>query len=383
MCEDRTQLIGRFRLTLGSFLIAILCAMLWSSYSASWTSRKRAAHVDEPLPGVLTAHLRRFQSRNIEDVRVGDRVVANTRDLDDSYCWPPEPDPNTWKHICLSFANQERNKVKVELLRPDDWLREHQIKVGTEVAIDLREFGCCGTATVDSVKPCPPIQSGAGCVVTGTYLSEKAEDVYDLAIEGLETTIGVTSTHPVYSVDRKSFVHAHSLRKGESVRLAKGEARKVTSLRPRHGSFAVYNLEVHGAHVYHVSALGVLVHNQRTVAKGPKTVTVYTVTSRPVDLNRPQGTFVTTNDITTPAALETHISNNVPPGSLPALNFYVTKIEVPQAVLKPDPHAPPSYNSFHLPPSTPGAQISGSWQVTYPMPPPNDIVPVLTPVQRP
>ena len=59
---------------------------------------------------------------------------------------------------------------------------------------------------------------------------------------------------------RNSSKRAH-LSPGERVLLATGDTRRVIQTVPRPGPATVYNLEVHGQHVYHVASTGVLVHN--------------------------------------------------------------------------------------------------------------------------
>ena len=94
----------------------------------------------------------------------------------------------------------------------------------------------------------------------GTFAHEAAE-VVDLRFEGIEDPIGATANHPFWSVDRQEFVRAGSLQRGERVLLATGDTTLLESRLPRPGPEAVYNLEVHGDHVYHVGTAGVLVHN--------------------------------------------------------------------------------------------------------------------------
>ena len=48
---------------------------------------------------------------------------------------------------------------------------------------------------------------------------------------------------------------------GERLLLYSGETKRVVQKLPRPGPQVVYNLEIYGEHVYHVTADGVLVHN--------------------------------------------------------------------------------------------------------------------------
>ena len=57
-------------------------------------------------------------------------------------------------------------------------------------------------------------------------------------------------------------MEAGHLRVGENLVLINGSQTSVASIAPRGPPERVYNLEVHGEHVYFVSDVGILVHNQ-------------------------------------------------------------------------------------------------------------------------
>ncbi len=78
-----------------------------------------------------------------------------------------------------------------------------------------------------------------------------------------EETIGTTSNHPFWSVDRQEFVQAGSLEIGERLQTLSGDIKVVQQKLPRPGPLPVFNLEVHYEHVYFVGQDGVLVHNNR------------------------------------------------------------------------------------------------------------------------
>ncbi|MFM8474473.1 MAG: polymorphic toxin-type HINT domain-containing protein, partial [Planctomycetaceae bacterium] len=76
-----------------------------------------------------------------------------------------------------------------------------------------------------------------------------------------EETIGTTSNHPFWSVDRQEFVQAGSLEIGERLQTLSGDVKVVQQKLPHPGPQPVFNLEVHNEHVYFVGEDGVLVHN--------------------------------------------------------------------------------------------------------------------------
>ena len=67
--------------------------------------------------------------------------------------------------------------------------------------------------------------------------------------------------HPFWSEDKQQFVRADALQPGEHLRQADGSLTTVMAVIPCPGTHNVYNIEVHGEHVYQVGYLGVLVHN--------------------------------------------------------------------------------------------------------------------------
>jgi hypothetical protein len=196
------------------------------------------------------------RTRSIEEVRVGDRVQAGNPE---AAADEAPVDPASWVKLELTLSNPD-DTVGVVLLRPRVWADAIGARVGSTVALDLPELGASGPALVTAVGPCPPLKPGTGRVVTGTFRHRSAR-VLDLVVEGAIEPIGVTANHPFWSENRHQFVHAGELKPGERLRTLDGQAR-VASLVPRSGEQAVYNIEVHGDHVYRVSGLGILVHNE-------------------------------------------------------------------------------------------------------------------------
>jgi hypothetical protein len=149
-------------------------------------------------------------------------------------------DPAQWRALTLEMAKED----------------------GGRVYLDLEDLGAVGEARVVDIAPCPPVEgdpaSPAG-LITGLFRHESGE-VVDVHIAGLDEPIGTTANHPFWSEDQQTFVPASALGVGEQVRTLAGLAH-VTSVTARGPPEAVYNLEVHGEHVYQVTSLGVLVHN--------------------------------------------------------------------------------------------------------------------------
>ncbi len=110
-----------------------------------------------------------------------------------------------------------------------------------------------------AIEPCPSISSGVGRVVTGTFTHVRG-GILRIKLAGLAEPLGVTSNHSIYSADRLDFVPAGELRVGETLRNLDGDVR-IESIEQLGTEERVYNLEIHGEHVFRVASSGVLVHN--------------------------------------------------------------------------------------------------------------------------
>ena len=151
------------------------------------------------------------------------------------------------------------------------------------IFLALHELAAVGPAEVVRVERCPPIEPGAGRLVTGTF-SHHSGEVLDITVDGLTEPIGCTGAHPFWSEDRQDFIPARNLVLGETLRTESGTLRQITRITPRRGPpVPVFNLEVDAEHVYYVSVDGVLVHNAYHDAEffdAPKTGTLSNVEAR-------------------------------------------------------------------------------------------------------
>jgi hypothetical protein len=179
-----------------------------------------------------------------------------------------EPESSTWRQFDLAMCKGNGRQLYVELLRALSWLEQHKARVGGRVWLEMPEMGAQGWATVVAIKPCPEIEPGPGQVVTGRFKHEPDDNVLDVRVAGQSEPIGVTDTHPFWSEDRGEFVPVGQLRQGERVRTAALGVVAIASITHRPREAWVYNLEVQGQHVYQVSDVGVLVHNNNTGLRG-------------------------------------------------------------------------------------------------------------------
>ncbi len=195
----------------------------------------------------------------IEQIQVGDRVLAESPTGDEDLEFGSEIIPADWRKLTLQAPKRDGTMADVVLLRPVTWLNEQHGKIGGTVFISVPECGINGNAKVLAIDPCPDIHSGKGRVVTGTFQHHAASTI-SLIIGGESEPIVCTGNHPFWSEDRHDFVRADSLQPGEPLRTASG----LTTVESWHRDLTptpVYNIDVHGAHVYHVGISGVLVHN--------------------------------------------------------------------------------------------------------------------------
>lgn len=81
-----------------------------------------------------------------------------------------------------------------------------------------------------------------------------------LGANGEVETLEGTPIHPIWSLDREDWVTLGELVAGERLQGKDGTA-TVLSIDIHNVSLPVYNIEIHGEHVYEVGELGVLVHN--------------------------------------------------------------------------------------------------------------------------
>jgi hypothetical protein len=173
-----------------------------------------------------------------------------------------EPEPEKWRVLRLRMSKASGKLLEIRLARPMTWVDQVGAKVGGRIFLDLPEMGAVGEAEVLAVEGCPPLTRGPGNVVTGTFAHEADEALVTLELSENTGPLHVTDNHPFWSEDQRDFIPAGQLRQGERLRTRAGPARVVSvTKRPVSPGERVYNLEVHGGHVYEVTSAGVLVHN--------------------------------------------------------------------------------------------------------------------------
>ena len=169
-----------------------------------------------------------------------------------------EPDAS-WKRIVLKPLGDGAD-TQIELLRSMSWLTTNGAESGKTIDLDIPELHVSGLAHVLSICDGPTIMPGNGQVVTGLF-RHTAQELLEVYVSGLAEPIVGTPKHPYWSATRRMFIAADALCIGEVLVTSDGRAVRVSNLVFRSQPTSVYNIEVQGDHVYHVSSLGLLVHN--------------------------------------------------------------------------------------------------------------------------
>jgi hypothetical protein len=156
---------------------------------------------------------------------------------------------------------------EIQLLRPTTWLEHHGIaQKGKSTYLHLPEMGLEGFATVTNLAHFRVTKSDtasedeawSGGLVTGVF-KHIANGVYHLRYSNGDT-LGVTGTHPLYSLDRQGFVPVEDIKEGEHL-LSKAGIITVVAKTYDPTPQAVYNLEVGQWHNFLVGQSAVVVHN--------------------------------------------------------------------------------------------------------------------------
>jgi len=118
----------------------------------------------------------------------------------------------------------------------------------------IEELQVRGSVLVNNIGPCPVIATGEGSVVTARFITREVNTIARAEIICPDGTIEIiegTPIHPIWSVDRNDWVPLGELTEGETLQASDGIA-TVLSHALITCSLPVYNIEVHGEHVYQV-----------------------------------------------------------------------------------------------------------------------------------
>lgn len=179
--------------------------------------------------------------------------------------------------MSITMYRTDGGIVDAEMLRPRWWIDRYGIEAGEFLPINIEELRVKGTALVTAIDDCPEIAEGEGSVVTARFCTREVHTIAQVEIlgpDGQIETISGTPIHPVWSEDRQDCVPLGELEQGERLRssaespdsgfpssFTSHPSSLVRSVTLINQSVPVYNIEVHGEHVYQVGELAILVHN--------------------------------------------------------------------------------------------------------------------------
>src|SRR5262249_6766231 len=147
--------------------------------------------------------------------------------------------PRSRRKLVLVLHGEDGHRVDMILIRSVEWLHAHRAAEGSSIFLDLPEQGLEGQAKVLAVEPCPPVEGGERKLITG-WCRHNIGYPGELKITGESEPIGVTPSHPFWSMDRGDWVPVCELRRGERLKTWSGTA-TVISYTPGVKPEPVYN----------------------------------------------------------------------------------------------------------------------------------------------
>ena len=205
----------------------------------------------------------------IENVALGARVPdQNPRPQDYDFRFG-DVDEITWRQVDVRLRRKDGALIEMQLLRPAEWIESVGLVAGSEFTPHLSDIEVDGQATVTAISPCPEITEGEGSVVTGRFVTRKVNNLVEVTLENGTTFTG-TTTHPVWVPGDQEWVKLGDLEEGQQLESLAGPL-TVVAISQLSDVSDVFNIEVHGHHVYRITEDGVLVHNnclEEAIARG-------------------------------------------------------------------------------------------------------------------
>ncbi len=209
----------------------------------------------------------KLQPVAIEEIRLGQRSAGENPSR-----WQvsdePEPTTQTHREVRFEMTKPSGGRLWMSFILSMEQISAFGAAPGKSIHFDLGELGVSAQATCTYIGPCPDIQNGSGNLVTGLFEHETdpGSKIFTIALADGTQIEGVTGNHPIWSVTDGEFVAAEHLRAGTILLTRAGPvAIDAIALRPVGDDERVYNLQIHGQHVYQVTAAGVLVHNNNCI----------------------------------------------------------------------------------------------------------------------
>ena len=170
-----------------------------------------------------------------------------------------------WSLVTFSMKRDDGSEIEVEMIRPTYFWQQQGAVPGAHVFMEFPELEVSTHALVRKVEPCPAIADGAGNVVTARIITLTATDLVELTLASGETILG-TPPHPIWPIATQDWIELGDIEPGDEVWMAAGPV-EVLSTDLRSTAETVYNIEVHGHHIYQIGDAGVLVHNAGGISR--------------------------------------------------------------------------------------------------------------------
>ncbi|MEZ6135208.1 MAG: putative Ig domain-containing protein [Pirellulaceae bacterium] len=237
---------GTFRLVTGLFSIGQLARL---GRKLCFTGDTLVSTIRENSDRVLLP---------ISDINLGERVHAQNPLPQDRKQAFGRICPSTWSVITGRLASGAR----IELLRPNEYLRSQSIVEGRGFTINLPGLIDEQFCLVEEVKPATSIktQESDGSIVTGKITTPFDGDILHLYLESGDC-IKCTENHRFFEDRSGSYLAARELEAGDLLWCSDTETVKLVGIERKPTSQLLYNLEVDRECVYHVGSVGVVAHN--------------------------------------------------------------------------------------------------------------------------
>jgi RHS repeat-associated protein len=195
----------------------------------------------------------------IEAVHVGTRVLTGT---ESDSAGETDVSPATWSELSIRMPTYQLpdDVLELELLRPNAWVQSVGAREGAWISLALDELNIRGFALVTALHPAPLVPPGPGHVVLAT-MNHLNDEVMVLRFDGSKEPLELTPGHPLWSPDTGAWIAAGELVAGQHLSGLRGWV-TISSIEPKPGVHRIFNLEVEHEHVFRVSSLGILAHNQ-------------------------------------------------------------------------------------------------------------------------
>lgn len=201
----------------------------------------------------------REKLRNIQDVKLGDRVLTQNPRREDVEYDPHNESLSDWQKISMEVRHRNGAVVDVELLRSRDWVVRNQFQVGTWISFELTDIEVDGRAFINGICDVQDLEDGDGELVTGRFVTRNAMDLRRITLDD-GTQITATGSHPFWNPNSFQWQPLEDFGIGDALASRQG-LREITHIELLPEGATVYNIEVAGEHVYEVGECGVLVHN--------------------------------------------------------------------------------------------------------------------------